>query len=243
MPLTAKGEEILASMKSEYGAEKGERVFYASKNAGKISGVDSDECPGCGRVECDCAMNDAVSPSDLAARKETILRAIKEQVDLVERYRNTGHKHLKEAEEHLARQKSHLKRNYGDSSSVAAWPARLDAAQAAFDGLSKRMDAVSKGDADDYGENPHHEALEESGWKFKKRIILGLNKPYTPQDIYKNQKRPKEEMEVTPKNGKSFKEPGAVWAHRTPASGAGTGVRPHGGLSGKELKKYMRGLE
>jgi hypothetical protein len=40
MPLTAKGEEILASMKKEYGAEKGEEVFYASKNAGKITGVD-----------------------------------------------------------------------------------------------------------------------------------------------------------------------------------------------------------
>lgn len=41
MPLTAKGEEILAAMKKEYGAE-GERVFYASRNAGTITGVDSD---------------------------------------------------------------------------------------------------------------------------------------------------------------------------------------------------------
>lgn len=28
-------------MTAEYGAEKGERVFYASKNKGTISGVDS----------------------------------------------------------------------------------------------------------------------------------------------------------------------------------------------------------
>lgn len=41
MPLSAKGEEILAAMQKEYGAEKGERVFYASKNKGTISGVDS----------------------------------------------------------------------------------------------------------------------------------------------------------------------------------------------------------
>lgn len=40
MPLTKKGEEILAAMKNEYGANKGEKVFYASRNAGKIGGVD-----------------------------------------------------------------------------------------------------------------------------------------------------------------------------------------------------------
>ena len=40
MPLTAKGDKIMANMKSEYGAEKGERVFYASRNKGTITGVD-----------------------------------------------------------------------------------------------------------------------------------------------------------------------------------------------------------
>ena len=40
-PLTEKGKEILASMKKEYGDERGEKIFYASKNAGKITGVDS----------------------------------------------------------------------------------------------------------------------------------------------------------------------------------------------------------
>lgn len=39
MPLTAKGREILASMKKEYGAKKGTQIFYASANAGKIKGV------------------------------------------------------------------------------------------------------------------------------------------------------------------------------------------------------------
>jgi 8-oxo-dGTP pyrophosphatase MutT (NUDIX family) len=43
MPLTKKGEEILAKMTSEYGEEKGKEVFYASRNSGKITGVDSAE--------------------------------------------------------------------------------------------------------------------------------------------------------------------------------------------------------
>lgn len=40
MPLTKKGKKIMASMKSEYGEKEGERVFYASKNKGKIKGVE-----------------------------------------------------------------------------------------------------------------------------------------------------------------------------------------------------------
>jgi hypothetical protein len=42
MPLTEKGRKIMANMKGQYGAEKGERVFYASKNKGVISGVDKE---------------------------------------------------------------------------------------------------------------------------------------------------------------------------------------------------------
>lgn len=40
MPLTSKGTEIMSAMQKQYGEEKGKEVFYASKNAGKISGVD-----------------------------------------------------------------------------------------------------------------------------------------------------------------------------------------------------------
>lgn len=47
MPLTEKGEEIKHNMEKEYGKEHGERVFYASKNAGTISGVDSVPVAGC----------------------------------------------------------------------------------------------------------------------------------------------------------------------------------------------------
>lgn len=42
MPLTPKGRKIKAAMKKEYGAKKGERVFYASRNKGTITGVDPE---------------------------------------------------------------------------------------------------------------------------------------------------------------------------------------------------------
>lgn len=41
MPLTSKGQKILSAMQNQYGEEKGKEVFYASKNAGTISGVDA----------------------------------------------------------------------------------------------------------------------------------------------------------------------------------------------------------
>lgn len=40
MPLTEKGQKIMASMKAQYGDKKGEQVFYASRNKGVISGVE-----------------------------------------------------------------------------------------------------------------------------------------------------------------------------------------------------------
>lgn len=43
MPLTKKGKKIMRSMKEKYGSEKGESVFYASKNKGKIKGVDKSK--------------------------------------------------------------------------------------------------------------------------------------------------------------------------------------------------------
>jgi len=39
MPLTAKGNKIMANMKAEYGSEKGKSVFYASQNKGTIAGT------------------------------------------------------------------------------------------------------------------------------------------------------------------------------------------------------------
>ena len=39
MPLTKKGKKIKSAMQHTYGKDKGERVFYASENKGKIKGV------------------------------------------------------------------------------------------------------------------------------------------------------------------------------------------------------------
>lgn len=39
MPLTSKGKKIMRNMKSEYGAKKGKKIFYASANKGTIKGV------------------------------------------------------------------------------------------------------------------------------------------------------------------------------------------------------------
>ena len=44
MPLTSKGSEIKSAMIKEYGEKKGEQVFYASENAGKISGIVKRDC-------------------------------------------------------------------------------------------------------------------------------------------------------------------------------------------------------
>lgn len=40
MPLTKKGETIMAAMMKKYGHDKGRQVFYASRNKGTIMGVD-----------------------------------------------------------------------------------------------------------------------------------------------------------------------------------------------------------
>jgi hypothetical protein len=39
IPLTAKGKKILVEMQAGYGKKKGDDVFYASANKGKITGV------------------------------------------------------------------------------------------------------------------------------------------------------------------------------------------------------------
>ena len=41
MPLTKKGKKIIKSMKKSYGKKRGEQIFYATKNKGKIKGVDT----------------------------------------------------------------------------------------------------------------------------------------------------------------------------------------------------------
>jgi hypothetical protein len=46
MPLTEKGKKVAKAMHKQYGAKKGDAVFYASRNAGKIKGVDPESSDG-----------------------------------------------------------------------------------------------------------------------------------------------------------------------------------------------------
>jgi hypothetical protein len=46
MPMTKKGKKIMKSMEKTYGKKKAKQVFYASKNAGKIKGVDKSKKKG-----------------------------------------------------------------------------------------------------------------------------------------------------------------------------------------------------
>lgn len=39
MPLNEKGKKIKKAMEKEYGKKKGDQVFYASENVGKIKGI------------------------------------------------------------------------------------------------------------------------------------------------------------------------------------------------------------
>ena len=39
MPITEKGKKMKAAMKEHYGEEKGEHVFYATENKGKVKGM------------------------------------------------------------------------------------------------------------------------------------------------------------------------------------------------------------
>jgi len=39
MPLNKKGKKILQAMRAYYGKEKGDRVFYALENKGKLKGI------------------------------------------------------------------------------------------------------------------------------------------------------------------------------------------------------------
>ena len=41
MPLTTKGRKILRHMENEYGTEKGKSVFYAARNKGRITSVET----------------------------------------------------------------------------------------------------------------------------------------------------------------------------------------------------------
>ena len=54
MPLTAKGKKVKKAMREQYGAETGDRVFYASENSGKLKGVAKKAAGGSARGDGCC---------------------------------------------------------------------------------------------------------------------------------------------------------------------------------------------
>ena len=68
MPLNAKGEKILGAMEETYGSTaEAKHVLYASKNAGKITGIDEEACTGDG-----CPAMDETGPSSVAAHQVSL---------------------------------------------------------------------------------------------------------------------------------------------------------------------------
>jgi hypothetical protein len=123
MPLTGKGNEIMSAMQKEYGAKKGESVFYASKNKGRISGVDSAMFPG----------EKAGEPYDPKKEAENRKQAAKERARNME-------------EAGRSRRKDSTTPNPGDPNLLAL----SDAARAMRDAaelLTKRCDAMEREDA------------------------------------------------------------------------------------------------
>lgn len=83
---------------------------------------------------------------------------------------------------------------------------------------------------------PHHAMAEKAGWKYAGTHMLGVApQRQSSQHIYKHPDRPDERVEVHHNEGV-----GTSWGHRTPASGAGTGVRPVGGTSHTSMGKHLK---
>lgn len=64
MPLSEKGEKIKSAMEKQYGEEKGESVFYASKNKGTITGVDAVPCSPAMREKANKMLDSIIADFD-----------------------------------------------------------------------------------------------------------------------------------------------------------------------------------
>lgn len=88
----------------------------------------------------------------------------------------------------------------------------------------------------------HHPVLSKAGYKLSGSRQLGVSGggPPSMQHNYAHPARKGESVEVYPGAGHSRAD---VWAHRTAASGVGTGIRPKGGTSPDSLAKHLRSLK
>jgi hypothetical protein len=74
MPLTKKGKDIMQSMKRTYGGKKGEQVFYATRNAGKIDGVEKMRKGGKVKKKSKSRVNEAGNYTKPGMRKRLFNR-------------------------------------------------------------------------------------------------------------------------------------------------------------------------
>tara|TARA_A100001201_G_C4025829_1_gene181969 strand:+ start:406 stop:732 length:327 start_codon:yes stop_codon:yes gene_type:complete len=74
MPLTEKGKDIMQSMKRTYGGKKGEQVFYATRNAGKIDGVEEMRKGGKAKKKSKSRVNEAGNYTKPGMRKRLFNR-------------------------------------------------------------------------------------------------------------------------------------------------------------------------
>ena len=74
MPLNEKGKKIMQSMKRTYGGKKGEQVFYASRNAGKIDDVEEMRKGGKVKKKSKSRVNEAGNYTKPGMRKRLFNR-------------------------------------------------------------------------------------------------------------------------------------------------------------------------
>lgn len=127
MPLTEKGEKIKGAMEKQYGEKKGEQVFYASKNAGKITGVDDAHlAPHPGK-----AIDDYVELKEGKSRE-----TVKKNVGTL-----MGAGHRREAAFEIAKRKS-LKNDDNQHMGITSGGAKpVEKLTSAIDSLTARVDA------------------------------------------------------------------------------------------------------
>jgi hypothetical protein len=132
MPLTKKGETIMAAMKKQYGEEEGERIFYKAKNAGTIEGVDAlirDHWSKEAREAAIEAREHGLSKEEAHELRE----AIEEEIEALSERMHVG-KHMrrrlaKAALAAFAAQQRYVSKHGGEAAQHKSWAIAHQAAQ------------------------------------------------------------------------------------------------------------------
>ena len=91
--------------------------------------------------------------------------------------------------------------------------------------------------------NVHDHTLRSAGWNHSSSRTLGLpQNSQQKEHTYVHPNHPGSSIEVTTPTTNNPGGP-TVWAHRTVASGFGTGMRPKGGTSSTSLARYLRAMK